>query len=214
MKEKNSIIKIGGIASIISGILTLIQNLFLLPVFSPPAMDTDLETWLSRWHFHIAMADEVLLFATLALIPTIAALYQLLVNTEKVKTLIGCGIIALILPINVFLDIILGRLAYPVYNMEMSAGINKLVLSVFYGGMHCAAILWCIAIIILCYLIRKSAIGKMIAYFGFLTAALVLIGAFPWVIRNVLYFITQLFFSTWFVILGIRILFVQKQADN
>lgn len=28
MKEKNSIIKIGGIASITSGILTLIQNLF------------------------------------------------------------------------------------------------------------------------------------------------------------------------------------------
>lgn len=214
MKQKNGIIKIGGIAFVIFGILTLIQNLFLLPISSPPALDSEIQTWLTKWQFHIAMADEVLFFATLALIPSIAALYKILVKTEKVKALIGCGILALILPVNIFLDIILGRLAYPVYNMELSTDINKLVLSIYYGGTHCAAILWSVAIILLCFVIRKSAVGRMAAYFGFLTAVLVLIGAFPWLIGSVMYFIIQLFFSAWFIILGIRILAAGKQAGE
>lgn len=87
------------------------------------------------------MADEVFFFATLLMIPSIAALYRILVRAGRIKTLVGCGILVTIIPVNIMLVVILGRLAYPVYNIELSPDIYKLIISIYYGGMHCAAII-------------------------------------------------------------------------
>ncbi len=206
MKQKPGIIKAGGISLIISGILFFVQYLFLLPLPAPPPVNTDLMAWLTEWRFNIAMADELFFFATLLLIPSIAALYKILVKVDKIKTVIGCGLLAVIIPINILLDIILGRLVYPVYNIEFSPDIYKLIISIYYGGMHSVAIILSIATIILSLAIRKSVLGKPAANFGFLAGILDLIGAYPWLIGTALIFVSQLFFSAWFVILGIRIL--------
>jgi hypothetical protein len=214
MKKRLNIIKFGGITFIIAGILFFVQYLFFLPLPSPPLVDKELITWLTRWRFNISMADEVLLFAALFLIPSIVALYQSLVKGDKIKALVGCGILALTIPIYVFLDIILGRLVYPVYNLEFSPDIYKLILSIYYGGMHMIAILLCLATTILCFAIRKSAIGKPAANIGFIVAIFDLIGAFPWLIGNVVVFISQLLFSAWFIFLGIRLLRVSEQVEG
>ena len=137
MKQKPGIIKAGGISLITSGILFFVQYLFLLPLPAPPPVNTDLMAWLTEWRFNIAMADELFFFATLLLIPSIAALYRILVKVDKIKTVIGCGLLAVIIPINILLDIILGRLVYPVYNIEFSPDIYKLIISIYYGGMVC-----------------------------------------------------------------------------
>ena len=206
MKGKNNIITIGGIAWIISGILFLVQNLFLLPLQGPPALEADLLVWLEKWRFNISMADEVLLFAALFLIPAIFSLYQLLVHADKVKAIMVCGLLASSIPIFIFLDIILGRLVYPVYNLELSADIYKLVLSIYYGGMHLVAIVFSIATVLLSFAIRKSEHGKAIAYFGFAVAVADLISAFPWITGSVIAFASQLLFSGWFVLIGVRII--------
>jgi hypothetical protein len=206
MRRKIGVIKFGGITLIISGILFLAQYLFLLPMPSPPSVDIDLMTWLQNWQFNISMADELLFFASLLLIPSIAALYKILVKTAKIKALFGCGLLAVTIPINLILDIILGRLVYPVYHIELSADIYKLAVSLYYGGMHLINLVFCAAIILLCFAIRKSEIGKFVACFGFLAGILNFIGAYPWLIGTVMSFVTQLFFSAWLVILGIRIL--------
>ncbi|WP_027630490.1 hypothetical protein [Ruminiclostridium cellobioparum] len=76
MKQNNGIIKVGGISLIISGILFFVQYLFILPLPAPPPVDAELMAWLADWRFNIAMADEVFFFATLLMIPSIAALYS------------------------------------------------------------------------------------------------------------------------------------------
>ncbi|WP_025693254.1 hypothetical protein [Paenibacillus zanthoxyli] len=206
MSRKIGVIKFGGITLILSGILFLAQYLFLLPMSSPPSVDIDLMTWLKKWQFNISMADELLFFASLLLIPSIAALYKILVKAAKIKALLGCGLLAVTIPINLILDIILGRLVYPVYHIELSPDIYKLVVSLYYGGMHLVNLIFCAASISLCFAIRKSAIGKFVAYLGFTAGILDFIGAYPWLIGAVMSFVTQLFFSAWLVILGIRIL--------
>jgi hypothetical protein len=210
MKGKNNIITIGGITWIISGILFLVQNLFLLPLQGPPALEADLLVWLEKWKFNISMADEVLLFAALFLIPAIFSLYQFLVRTDKVKAIMVCGLLASSIPIFIFLDIILGRLVYPVYNLELSADIYKLVLSIYYGGMHLVAIVFSIATLLLSIAIRKSEHGKAIVYFGFVVAVADLISAFPWITGSAIAFACQLLFSAWFVLLGVRIIVSAK----
>lgn len=206
MKSKIGVIKFGGITLIISGILFFAQYLFVLPMPRPPLADADLMTWLGEWKTNIAMADELLFFATLLLIPSIVALYRILEKVDKVKTLLGCGLLAVVIPMNIFLVIILGRLVYPVYNLELSPDIYKLVLSMYYGGMHCVAIILSIATIILCLVIRKSVIGKPAAILGLVTGIMDLIGAFPWLLGTGVIFASQLLFSAWFVYLGVRML--------
>ena len=206
MKQKIGVIKFGGITLIISGFLFFAQYLFLLPMPSPPLADADLMTWLHEWRTNIAMADELLFFAALFLIPSIVALYRRLVKVDSIKTILGCGLLAIIIPLHLFLVIILGRLVYPVYDIELSPDIYKLTLSIYYGGMHAVAIMLSVATLILSLVIRRSTIGKSVAYLGFVAGILDLIGAFPWLIEPVMVFISQLFFSGWFVILGLRML--------
>ena len=213
MKQKFGIIKFGGITFIISGILFFVQYLFLLPMPSPPLVDEELLTWLTKWRFHISMADEVLFFAAIFLIPSIVALYRTLVKVDQIKALMACGILTVTIPIYIFLDIILGRLVYPVFNIELSPDIYKLMISIYYGGMHMIAILLCLATFILCFAIRKSVLGKLTAYIGFMVGIFDLIGAFPWLIGSVMVFISQLLFSVWFIILGFRLLRVSEQVE-
>lgn len=216
MNQKTGIIKVGGISLIISGVLFFVQYLFLLPLPTPPGVDSDLMTWLMDWRFNIAMADEVFFFATLLLIPSIAVLYRVLVKVDIIKTLIGCGLQVIIIPINIILDIILGRLVYPVYNIEFSPEIYKLIVSIYYGGMHSVAIILSVATIILSFAIRKSVIGKSTANFGILVGIFDFIGAYPWLIGTTMVFVSQLFFAAWFVILGIRMLYIsgREEAQN
>lgn len=205
-----SLIKFGGITLILSGILFLVQYLFLLPMPSPPLADEDLMTWLREWKTNIAMADELLFFATLMLIPSIVALYRILVKVDRIKAIFGCGLLAVIIPVNMVLDIVLGRLVYPVYEIELSPDIYKLVFSLYYGGMHLVAIIFSAATIILCFAIRRSVIGKPVAYLGFGVGVLDLIGAYPWLIGTTMVFVCQLFYCAWFVLLGIRMLKTEK----
>ena len=61
------------------------------------------------------------------------------------------------------LDIALGRLVYPVYNIALSPDSYRLVLSIYYSDTHFVAIILGIATIILAFGIRKSALGKFAA---------------------------------------------------
>ncbi|MCL6605298.1 MAG: hypothetical protein K6T94_20750 [Paenibacillus sp.] len=214
MKQKIGIIKFGGITLIISGILFFAQYLFVLPMPSPPLSDAHLMTWLQEWRFNISMVDELLFFATLLLIPSIVALYRILVKVDKIKTWLGCGLVAVIIPIHLFLVIILGRLVYPVYDIELSPDIYKLVLSLYYGGMHAVSLILGVATILLCFVIRRSSIGKSVAYFGFVVGTLDLIGAYPWLIGTAMVFVSQLFFPAWFVILGVKILGRSEEEEG
>ncbi|WP_379135247.1 hypothetical protein [Paenibacillus sp. sgz500958] len=207
-----SLIKFGGITLILSAILFLTQSLFLLPMPIPPLADADLMTWLTKWKTNIAMADELLFFATVLLIPSIVALYRILVKVDRIKAIFGCGLLAVVIPVNIVLDIILGRLVYPVFDIELSSDIYKLVISLYYGGMHMVAIIFTAATLILCFAIRRSGLGKPVAYLGFVVGILDLVGAFPWLISATMVFVCQLFFCAWFVLLGIRMLKTEKAA--
>jgi hypothetical protein len=74
--------------------------------------------WMDKWKVNSSMVDELIFFATILLIPSIVALYQLLINIEKIKTFFGCGLLLVYIPVNLVVAIILGRLVYPVYQIE------------------------------------------------------------------------------------------------
>lgn len=150
------------------------------------------------------------MLATLCLTPSIVALYMTLVKVDQIKTLFGCSLLFVAVPVNVFLVIVWGRLAYPVYDIQPTPAAYKLVLSTYYGGLHAVAIIMGVANLILALAIGKSAIGKPVAYLGFVVGVLYLVGSFPWLLGAALQHLCQLFFTGWFVILGMRMVAVAR----
>ena len=80
-----------------------------------------------------------------------------------------------------------GRLVYPIYGTRVDTPeAAALVVMVFYGGLHAIYLLLAVATIVLSLAMRRGADAKGIAYLGFATAALDIIGSYPWAIGPVL----------------------------
>jgi hypothetical protein len=77
-----------------------------------------------------------------------------------------------------------------------------LVVMVFYGGLHAIYLLLAVATIVLSLAMKRGAYAKWIAYLGFATAALDIVGSYPWAIEPVLTLVCELSFAGWFVAVG------------
>jgi hypothetical protein len=205
--------RFSGVAFIVSAVLFAAQVGFALPLLKPPVADAEWVPWLQEWRFSISMADELLFFAPLSLIPGIACLYRVLRKVDQNKALLGCGIWAASIPVYLVMAILLGRLVYPVYAIELSLESYKLLLSLYSGGMHLIALLLGAAAIVLGFAIRKSQLGPSVAYLGWLAGALAIVGSYPWLIGAGATVAIQLLFSAWLALLGVRLLGTRWDAE-
>lgn len=206
--------RFSGLAFLVSAVLFAAQVGFSLPLLKPPVADAEWMPWLQEWRFSISMADELLFFAPLSLIPGIAGLYWVLRQVDQNKALLGCGIWAVSIPVYLVIAILLGRLVYPVYGIELSLESYKLLFSLYSGGMHLIALLLGTAAIVLGFAIRKSQLGPSVAYLGWLTGVLAIVGSYPWLIGAGTTVAVQLLFSAWLALLGVRLLGVRGDAEN
>ena len=140
-------------------------------------------------------------------------MYQDLVDVDKTKAAAGCGIIAATIPVMAVMLIIHGRLVYPIYGMRVGTPeVAALVVMVFYGGVHAVYLLLAVATIVLSLAMKRGAYAKWIASFGFATAALDVIGSYPWAIGPVLTLVCELSFAGWFVAVGSQLFGVRGSA--
>ena len=140
-------------------------------------------------------------------------MYQSLVDVDQTKAATGCGIIAATIPVMAVMLIIHGRLVYPIYGMRVDTPeAAALVVMVFYGGLHAIYLLLAVATIVLSLAMRRGAYAKWIASFGFATAALDIIGSYPWAIGTVLTLVCQLFVGGWFLAIGSQLFRMRGSA--
>ena len=140
-------------------------------------------------------------------------MYQSLVDVDKTKAATGCGIIAATIPVMVVMLIVHGRLVYPIYGVRIDTPeAAALMVMVFYGGLHAIYLLLAVATIVLSLAMKRGAYAKWIAYFGAATAALDVIGSYPWAIGPVLTLVCELSFAGWFVAVGSQLLRMRGSA--
>jgi len=202
----NRLYRIGGIAFIASGSLFLTKAVLELMTGPPPSNGEDILAWMASRGFLIASTSEVFFFAVLFLVPAIFALYESLAATHRVSAVLGCGILGVTIPILCVLLIVHGRMMFPVYRLQIrSPGIAEFVIALYYGGLHAVAELQAVATFVLSLAMRRGPYGRNIAYLGFATTAFDLVGAYPWAIGPLLWFVSGVFFSAWFVAVGYRL---------
>ena len=87
-----------------------------------------------------------------------------------------------------------------------------LVITVFYGRLHAIYLLLAVATIVLSLAMRRGAYAKGIANLGFATAALDIIGSYPWAIGPALTLVCELSFAGWLVAIGSHLFKVRSSA--
>jgi hypothetical protein len=195
--------KFGGGALVASGILFVVLALLDFRAGQPPSNGAEILLWRDSQALVLDFVSELLFFATVLLVPGTVAVYQSLVHVDRTKAAIGCGIIAATIPVMAMMLIVHGRLVYPIYGMRVDTPeAAALVVMVFYGGLHAIYLLLAVATIVLSLTMKRGAYAKWIAYFGFVTAGLDMIGSYPWAIGPVLTLVCELSFGGWFVAVG------------
>ncbi len=205
-RDVRGLYKVGGAAFVVSGLLFLLRAVLDLAAGEPPSNGVEILAWIASHRLVISLDSEILFFATVFLVPAVIALYRSLADIDRVKAATGCGIMALVIPVLAVLLILHGRLVYPIYGISASTPDQAaLVVAVFYGGLHAVSLLMAIATIILSLAMRSGAYGKPVAYLGFATALVDVIGSYPYAIGPVLTLVSQLFFAAWFIAVGSRL---------
>lgn len=205
-QELKGLYKLGGAGFIISGILFLLRDVLELMAGPPPSSGVAILAWVESGKLALSLVSEVLFFAAMALVPAVIALYHSLASTDRVKAATGCGIIAAMIPVIAMLLIVHARLVYPVYGIRVSSpAVAEYVVAVFYGGLHAVGLMLGIATFVLSLAMLRGIYGKRIAYLGFATAVLDIIGAYPYAIGTTLNIVCQMFFAAWFVAVGSKL---------
>ena len=201
------VFKFGAISFILSGVL--FTTYFIVTSFVPIA-PFDAVTginWINEWRLFIAIADELLFFATVFLLPSICIFANLFKANQYPFVLAGCTIIQfLVIPIFILIVLLQGRLAYPVYNYHLSIDIIIFIVSLSIGAMHASSILLAISIVLLCLSLRKGLLGSLPVFIGVIASFGQLLSAYPWLIASIVNLLCQLLFPIWLVLIGILLL--------
>ena len=190
-----------------SGILFVVLAFLDFRAGPPPSHGAEILLWRDSHELVLDFVSETFFFATVLLVPGTIALYQSLVDVERTKAATGCGIMAATIPVMTVMLIVHGRLVYPIYGMRVGTPeAAAFVVMVFYGGLHAVYLLLAVATIVLSLAMKRAAYARWITYFGFATAALDIVGSYPWAIGPVLTLVCALSFAGWFVAVGSQLL--------
>jgi hypothetical protein len=199
--------KFGGGALVASGVLFVVLAFLDFRAGPPPSNGAEILLWRDAQALVLDFVSELLFLATVLLVPGTVALYQSLVDVDRTKAALGCGIIAATIPVMAVMLVVHGRLVYPIYGMRIDTPeAAALVVMVFYGGLHAIYLLLAVATIVLSLAMKRGAYAKWITYLGFATAALDIVGSYPWAIGSVLTLVCELAFAGWFVAVGSQLL--------
>lgn len=198
--------RFGGAAFVISGLLFLSRAYLDFGVGPPPSSGVEVLGWIESTRLLQAFQSEILFFAAGFLVPAVAALYVDLAEMDRLKAVIGCGLMAVAIPVLMVLLVVHGRLIYPVFDIRVTTpDLAAYTVAFFYGGLHAVALLMGIATFVLSLAMWGGGYGKLVAYLGFAAAAGDIAGSYPDAIGPVPTLITQLLFAAWFLAVGARL---------
>ena len=193
-------------AALFVGALFLAKYLFEISAGQPPHNAADVVAWSSASEFPIAMANELLFFAAVLLIPAVAALYWALGGATRVMVVTGCGLLASMIPVLVMLDILQGRFVFPILGFSVDTpAIAAFVLAVYYGGIHAVEIIFGVGTFLLSVAMLRGSFSKAVGYLGLAVGVLDVVSSYPEAIGPTLVLACQVLFAVWFVAVGVTL---------
>ena len=200
----------GGLSFIAVGLLFLSKYVLDGLAGTPPSGGAEILAWRTAEALPLAITSEILFVAAVLLVPAVIALQGCLARVDRTKVAIGCGLLAVTIPVILTLDIVHGRLVYPVHGLRVETPVvAELVLAVYYGGLHAIGLLFAVATVLLSVVMRRGVFGRNTAWLGLAAGAFDFLGAYPEAIGPMLVLVSQLLFATWFLVVGTELFAVR-----
>jgi len=188
---------------LMASILLLIYYILSYFVPSPPPEISLLKSWIQEWKTLIQIADEILIFGVLALIPSILVLTPPWKQRQSRLSLFASALfLVVLLPLFVLLDLLLGRLVYPVNSYPMTEDTIVFLLSLIVGTNHMISLVLALAIFFYSVSLRKQKGGNLLLGFGIFVSCLQIFASFPWLLSAEFLLFCQLGFPIWFLWVG------------
>lgn len=195
--------RLGGAALIVCGLLILVRAVQEFLAGPPPASGSAILAWAAAEWTLLAAANEALFFAAVAMVPAVAGLHASLRRTGSPWAVTGCGIVAAVIPVIAMLDIVHGRLVFPVYGIGApSPDVAEFIVAVFYGGLHAVGLLLGAAVLLLGPAMKRANYGPWVLPMAIAAGIGNLVGAYPWAIGARLTLTCWSLFALWCVAAG------------
>jgi hypothetical protein len=166
---------------IVGALLTAIALLLLSLLPSVPSEAVAMTAWVERGHSLLSWSDELLFFAVICLGVGARGLFGANQAAPSVRINVGVTALATALVALVVLLLAVGRLVYPVFEIQLSAEVLALVVSSMFGALHLAFLGFAVAAVALSWSTRARLIGRAVGIFA---AASFIVGSFPWLVPN------------------------------
>lgn len=198
--------RFGGISLVLGGALFLTKSVFEFIGGDPPSTGPEIQAWRSAHELALAWADETFFAATVLLIPAVIALYRSLKGPDRPWVDFGCGVFAAVIPVNVVLLIVHGRLVFPVYGIGLDdPAVAALVVSLYSGGTHAVSLLLAGAAVMLGLSMRRNVFGSGVGAVGVMAGAAQIVVAYPWLVSPAMVLICQALLAAWFILCGLKL---------
>jgi hypothetical protein len=208
MKAKRSLTdrRFGGVSLVLCGATFLTKSILESIAGDPPSTGPEIQVWRSSHKLTLAWADETFFAATVLLVPAVIALYRSLKGPDRPWVDFGSGVFAAVIPVNVVLLIVHGRLVFPVFGISLDdPALAALVVSLYAGGTHAVSLLLAGAAVILGLAMRRTVFGPGAGAVGVIAGAAQLVVAYPWLVSPAIVLISQALLAAWFILCGGRL---------
>lgn len=204
--DARGIDRLGGVSFMASGLLFFLICLLERVTGPPPSDGTAILAWAAAGSGALAWSVELLFFAAMFLVPAVIALHRSLAGSSPALAAAGCGAMAALIPVLLVLDIVQGRLVFPVYGLRLaSPQVAELIVALHAGGMHAVLVVMGAATALLSVAMWRGASGKGLAVLGLVTAVFELIGSYPWAVGPLVVLVSQGLLAAWFAAVGWRL---------
>ena len=175
--------RVGGVGLMAYALLSFGREVLDLGVRPLPSTGADFVSWTVANDWTLGVQNEVLFAALMCLIPAVPALYDRLQPSSPASATLGCGTLAAVIPVLAMLDIVHGRLVFPVYGLRVGTpSVAEFAVAIYYGGLHAAQLMLGFAVLMLALAMRRAGIGGPLTRTGPLAAAAAAVTGYPWLI--------------------------------
>ncbi|MFD1321862.1 hypothetical protein [Micromonospora sonneratiae] len=184
----------------VGALLTAFALLLLSLLPSVPSEAVAMTAWVERGHSLLLWSDELLFFAVICWGAGARGLFGARRAGPSVRINVGVTALTVALVSLVVLLLEVGRLVYPVFEIQLSAEVLALVVSSTFGALHLAFLGFAVAAVALSWSTRAGLIGRAV---GIVAAAAFIVGSFPWLAPNWWNSLVAVLVAAWGVFLAL-----------
>lgn len=166
---------------IVGALLTAVALLLLSLLPGPPAEAVAMTAWVERGHSLLLWSDELLFFAVICWGAGARGLFGAGWAGPSARINVGETALTVALVALVVVLLAVGRLVYPVFEIDLSAEVVALIVSSTFGALHLAFLGFAVAAATLSWSTGAGLIGRA---FGIFAAAAFVVSSFPWLTPN------------------------------